>query len=167
MTEKRKGSTTAPTVSSHGSTPDKGHKNMQSNNTLPTDLAIMPEIKMQSANLYFGTHHFTGHNLYEMSACYDACRTVHNVIAGLVSQPRYSNEQTGRYNEAGETLNSLMDFVDGIAGLVADTARAVTPLSSDDHERRAWLLLRQEAFFGENLAEFSALARQLTSGGAA
>ncbi|PQZ30942.1 hypothetical protein CQZ93_13185 [Ochrobactrum vermis] len=136
---------------------------MQSNTTLPDDLTMMPEIKMQSTNLYFGTHHFTGHSLYEMSACYEACRTVHNVIAGLVSQPRYHNEQTDRFNEAGETLYSLMDFVDGIAGLVADTARAVTPVSPDDHERRAWLLLRQEAFFAENLADFSAMARQLAS----
>nr|WP_313023086.1 hypothetical protein [Brucella intermedia] len=137
---------------------------MQSNTTLSTDLAMMPEIKMQSTNLYFGTHHFTGHSLYEMSACYDACRTVHNVLAGLISQPRYRNEQTGRYNEAGETLSSLMDFVDGIAGLVSDTARSVTPVSQDDAKRRAWLLLRQEAFFAENLADFSALARQLASG---
>lgn len=164
MTEKRKGSTTAPTVSSHGSNPEQGIKNMQSNTTLPNDLATMPEIMMQSANLYFGTHHFTGHSLYEMSACYEACRTLHNVIAGLISQPRYRNEQTERYNEAGETLNSLMDFVDGIAALVADTARAVTPVSQDDAERRAWLLLRQEAFFAENLADFSALAHQLASG---
>lgn len=135
-----------------------------SNNQSPAAAGGMPEIRMQSANLYFGTHHFTGHNLYEMSACYDACRTIHNVIAGLVSQPRYRNEQTGRFNEAGETLCSLMDFIDGIAGLVSDTARSVTPVSQDDAERRAWLLLRQEAFFAENLADFSALAHQLASG---
>lgn len=33
MTQKRKGSTTAPTVSSHGSNPEQGIKNMQSNST--------------------------------------------------------------------------------------------------------------------------------------
>lgn len=163
MIPKRKGPAEAATSLDHGSTPDKGFKNMQSNSTLSTDLAMMSEIRMQSTNLYFGTHHFTGHSLYEMSACYDACRTVHNVLAGLVSQPRYRNEQTGRYNEAGETLISLMDFVDGIAGLVSDTARSVTPISQDDAERRAWLLLRQEAFFAENLSDFSAFARQLAS----
>ncbi|GEM_PF-2532635 len=163
MTKKAKGPATAPTVPSHGSIRSTGLKNMDSNSTGSNDLATMPEIRMQSANLYFGTHHFTGHSMYEMSACYEACRTVHNVIAGLVSQPRYRNEETGRFNEAGETLNSLMDFIDGIVSLVADTARSVTPVWQDDAERRAWLLLRQEAFFAENIADFSALANQLAS----
>lgn len=172
MTKKANGSAEAATsIPSQVQSPDKGMKNMDSNNTHWNDLAMMSDIRMQSVNLYFGTHHFTGHSLREMSACYDACRTLEGVIAGLVSQPRFSDERTGRLNEAGETLHSLMDFIDGINALITDTARSCSPVTAEDHETRAWMLLREQAFYAENLSGFSKMATGLdadvSNGGAA
>lgn len=162
MTQKAKGPAEAATSQpSQVQSPDKGMKNMDSNSTHWNDLTMMSDIRMQSANLYFGTSHFTGHSLREMSACYDACRTLEGVIAGLVSQPRFSDERTGRLNEAGETLHSLMDFIDGINALITDTARSLSPVTADDHETRAWMLLREQAFYAESLKGFTKLANGL------
>lgn len=158
MTQKAKGPAEAATSPSQVRTPEKGIKNMDTNSTPWNDLTMMSDIRMQSANLYFGTNHFTGHNLREMSACYDACRTLESVVAGLVSQPRFSDERTGRLNEAGETLHSIMEFIDSINVLITDTARSFAPTKPDEHECRAWMLLREQAFYAENLKQFSELS---------
>ena len=164
MTQKAKGpAEVAASTPSRVQSPDKGMKNMQTNSTPWNDLTMMSDIRMQSANLYFGTNHFTGHNLSEMSACYDACRTLENVVAGLVSQPRFSDERTGRLNEAGETLHSIMEFIDSINVLITDTARSFTPTKPDEHEYRAWMLLREQAFYAENLKQFSQLSAGLNA----
>ncbi|MEJ5082367.1 hypothetical protein [Ochrobactrum sp. MYb379] len=141
----------------------EGMPNIQSKEKHWNDLTMMSDIRMQSTNLYFGTNHFTGHNLREMSACYDACRTLESVVAGLVSQPRFSDERTGRLNEAGETLHSIMEFIDSINVLITDTARSFSPVTIEDHETRAWMLLREQAFYAESLSEFNKLAAGLNA----
>ncbi len=157
MTKKAKGSAEAATSKpSQVQSPDKGHKNMT--------VDITGDQKTPDAtSIVFRADAFVNHSMDELKACFEAFSLARNALTGIVNQPRFSIQEREAYNNAGKTVEDIIEFMNGVETLIYETALAARPVTIHARTSRAWLLLRAEASYADDLAQFANLVQSLAT----
>lgn len=83
---------------------------------------------------------------------------VETSLLGFINQPRCIISKTGENNDAGNVVETLLNHIYQCRDLVVGAARDAQPVSADDIEDRAWVLLREEAKCAESLTGITAIA---------
>ncbi|UXS69190.1 hypothetical protein FY145_01215 [Agrobacterium tumefaciens] len=81
-------------------------------------------------------------------------------LTGFINQPRCIISKTGENNDAGEVVETLLNRIYECRDLVVGAARNALPVTSEDIQDRAWLLVREDAKCAESLSGITALAAQ-------
>ncbi len=84
--------------------------------------------------------------------------TLSDVLCGLNCQPRFAEGDL--YNEAGEILDTIIDFINGYEQAAVNVARAAMPASPHDIEWRAWTVIGFEADMADELAPLAVAATE-------
>lgn len=85
---------------------------------------------------------------------------VETSLLGFINQPRCIISKTGENNDAGNVVETLLNHIYQCRDLVVGAARDAQPVSADDIQDRAWVLLREEAKCAESLSGITSLAAQ-------
>lgn len=79
--------------------------------------------------------------------------TTADVLCGFSSQPRFSVDNT--YNQAGELIDEIIDFINRYEAAAINVARAAKPATAAEAESRAWTLLGYGADMRDDLASLA------------
>ncbi|MDK1377119.1 MULTISPECIES: hypothetical protein [unclassified Sinorhizobium] len=99
-------------------------------------------------------------SMEELHAFRGVLHTVGDVIAAFCCQPRFLREDSNNYNDAGEALEDLLEFVSRYEQALFNVSRAAKPTASREVEWRAWTLLSYEADCADSLSSFAVLASE-------
>ena len=135
------------------------------NTTVPAAATGLPEI-LRDPQAPNGAMTFTidmaalrRMDMKELGNFRDATHTAAEILCGLVSQPRFGDEEArDGMNEAGRLLDDFIDFLNGYEQAAVNVARAARPESATEIERRAWTLIGFEADMIDELAPLAVLA---------
>ncbi|WP_140426958.1 hypothetical protein [Ensifer aridi] len=81
--------------------------------------------------------------------------TVGEVISGFCCQPRFLTEDRNNYNEAGNVLEDICDFLGRYEQAAVNVSVAAKPTTSSEVEWRGWTILGFEADCAEDLLPFA------------
>lgn len=156
MIKKTKGPAVRQHMPSQVPTPDKGHKNMTVDST---GVQKTPD----ATSIVFRADAFANHSMDELKACFEAISLARNTLMGIVHQPRFIVQEREAYNNAGVAVEEVIDFMNGVETLIYETALAARPATIHARTSRAWLLLRAEASYADDVAQFANLVQSLAT----
>ncbi|MDE4621714.1 hypothetical protein [Sinorhizobium meliloti] len=82
------------------------------------------------------------------------------IAAAFSCQTRFSSEDGDNFNDAGNALQDLLEFVSRYEQALINVAKAAEPTASRDVEWRAWTILGYEADCADQLATFAVIASE-------
>jgi len=134
----------------------------QSNSTTAPEIStLVAGTKKQEV-----THHLSAEDLQKLSMA-DLRSVLHLLVAvsdatnAYLNAPRFDGD--GRsYNAAGKLAEKLLDHLDWCVSLAEQVAKDAKPDTREEAEDRAWMLIQRAACYSENLANFVAVAAQLS-----
>lgn len=157
MTKKTKGPAEAATSPSQSS-----NQSPQGSQNMTVD--ITGDQKTPDAtSIVFRADAFVNHSMDELKACFEAFSHARNALTGIVNQPRFSIQEREAYNNAGNTVEEVIEFMNGVETLIYETALAARPATIHARTSRAWLLLRAEASYADDVAQFANLVQSLAT----
>lgn len=95
----------------------------------------------------------------ELSGLREALYILRQVGNGLSCQPKFSIGETA-FNDAGEALECLIEFLSSYEQAVINVTEAAQPASANEVEHRAWTLLGFDADLTDSLAPFAVRAAE-------
>lgn len=95
-------------------------------------------------------------DMNSLASIYSAMRTLFEVAAGLLSQPRFSHNLPAR-----DLLDDLWDFVGGYVDTIAKVAKEATPTDPDEIEHKGKILLANAVLMLDSTAEVGMIAAQI------
>lgn len=134
----------------------------QSNSTtVPEISTLVAGTKRQEA-----THRLTADDLQNLSMVELRSLTrllvaVSDATCTVLNAPRFEGEGNS-YNRAGKLAETLLDHLDWCVSLAEQAAKDAKPNTREEADDRAWLLIQRAAHYSENLADFVAVAAQLS-----
>lgn len=82
------------------------------------------------------------------------------MACAFLNQARFAEGNT--YNAAGDIADALLDHLTWCVALIEQVAKDAKTATRKEAEDRAWLLIQRAADYSENLADFVAVAAQLS-----
>lgn len=81
----------------------------------------------------------------------DCSRSLSNIVAGLMSQPRFSGSKG--LTPAGELLDDMCSLMNRIISTASEAVHEYAPRNQDEVETRAWCLISDHAYGEYNLSD--------------
>lgn len=157
---RKKGPAEAATSPSHCSQSPTGKSNMDTNSTaLPNGASERdPQAPPGPMTLTIDMAALRRLSMKEIRDFRSVMHTLSDVLCGLNCQPRFAKGDL--YNEAGEILDTIIDFINGYEQAAVNVARAAAPVSSREIEWRAWTVIGFEADMADELAPLAVAATE-------
>jgi hypothetical protein len=155
MTQKRKGSATAPTVPSHGpNIPRKDIKmNAMTNTTSATNVKAPLIHQISEDDLEKLT-------MKELGALYDAYRLIGETLCAALNQPKFIVGRSNMFNAAGDLADNLDSHLSEVISAIVSVANAAHPTTVEAAEHKAWILFKFEASCADDVPLFLKLAAE-------
>lgn len=126
-------------------------------NTIPATGEAMPTSIHSIA-----TTDLCAFEISELFGLYEALRLTENVLDGVMCQPRFNVSGERRFNKAGKALDALNMHIVQCIDLVVDAVKAIETDNKNEIVARAWMLLKYEGNYQEDLDEFLMLTCEQT-----
>ncbi|MDW9773065.1 hypothetical protein GOA89_14785 [Sinorhizobium meliloti] len=164
MTNEAKGPAEAATSPSHGSTNPEKDKEMNEVHAITSAIADParrdPLAPRGAMSFEIDMAKLRKMSMKELRDFRGVLPSMTEITAAFSSQGRFSSDDGSAYNDAGDVVHDLCEFLSRYENALINVAKAAEPTASRDVEWRAWTILGYEADCADELAPFAVIASE-------
>ena len=105
-------------------------------------------------------HTLRGLQMCDLQSLRDALHLMATIGSAIKCQPRFWEEGTHNYNNAGEILDDITEWLFGFEQAIVNVAKSATPPNGDEMECRGHLIVGFEADLQDSLGNLVVIAAQ-------